>query len=240
MACQIGIPKGIIASVPKGYIVSPSLLSADFTRLADQIEEAEAAGAGWFHVDVMDGRFVPNLTMGPFIVEACRRATRLPLDVHLMIENPEALFKAFAEAGADWLTVHIEACPHIHKSLVTIQELGMKAGVALNPGTPPTAVSEIVHLADVTLVMTVDPGFSGGKYIPEMIDKVRTIRSWREAGKTKSLISVDGGVSAQTAPALAEAGADVFVAASSIFKHPRGIREGIRELQASLQAASVH
>jgi ribulose-phosphate 3-epimerase len=223
--------------MPKGSIISPSLLSADFTHLADQIHEAEAAGAGWFHIDVMDGHFVPNLTMGPFIVEACRRSTKLPLDVHLMIETPEALFESFAEAGADWLTVHIEACPHIHKSLEAIRALGMRAGVALNPGTPAGAISEVLHQVDLILIMTVDPGYSGGKYIPEMLDKIRTVRSWREAGRTKARIAVDGGISAQTAPAVAQAGADVFVAASAVFKHPQGIRAGIHDLRAALQPA---
>ncbi len=221
----------------KGFIISPSLLSADFACLAEQIHEAEAAGAGWFHIDVMDGHFVPNLTMGPVIVEACRRSTKLPLDVHLMIEAPETLFKAFAEAGADWLTVHIEACPHIHKSLATIHDLGMRAGVALNPGTPAVAISEVLPWLDLILVMTVDPGFSGGKYVPEMLDKIRTVRSWQETGRAKALISVDGGISAQTAPAVAQAGAEVFVAASAVFKHPQGIRGGIRALQAALEPA---
>lgn len=221
----------------KGFIIAPSLLSADFAHLAEQIHEAEAAGAGWFHIDVMDGHFVPNLTMGPVIVEACRRSTKLPLDVHLMIESPEALFQAFAAAGADWLTVHIEACAHIHKSLMTIHDLGMRAGVALNPGTPAVAISEVLSLLDLILVMTVDPGFSGGKYVPEVLDKIRTIRAWQQGGRTKGLISVDGGISAKTAPAVAEAGADVFVAASAIFGHPQGIRGGILALQAALQPA---
>jgi ribulose-phosphate 3-epimerase len=215
-------------------LLSPSILSADFTRLGDQIKEAEQAGADWFHIDVMDGHFVPNLTMGPFIVEACRRATRLPLDVHLMIEAPERLLKPFAEAGADWLTVHQETCPHLHRTLESIRGLGIKAGASLNPGTPSSTLSEVLPSLDLILIMTVDPGFSGGKYIPQM-DKIRTVSDWRSEGRTSARIAVDGGITPKTAPEVVQAGADVLIAASAVFKHPEGIRAGMESLRASIQ-----
>ena len=215
-------------------LLSPSILSADFTRLGDQIKEAEQAGADWFHIDVMDGHFVPNLTMGPFIVEACRRATRLPLDVHLMIEAPERLLKAFAEAGADWLTVHQETCPHLHRTLESIRGLGIKAGASLNPGTPANTLSEVLPSLDLILIMTVDPGFSGGQYIP-LLDKIRTVSAWRAEGRTSARIAVDGGITAKTAPEVVQAGADVLIAASAVFKHPEGIRPGMQSLRASIQ-----
>ena len=215
-------------------LLSPSILSADFTRLGDQLKEAEQAGADWFHIDVMDGHFVPNLTMGPFIVEACRRATRLPLDVHLMIEAPERLLKAFGDAGADWLTVHQETCPHLHRTLETIRGMGIKAGASLNPGTPATTLTEVLSSLDLILIMTVDPGFSGGKYIP-MLEKLRTVSSWRDEGRTQARIAVDGGIAPGTAPEVVQAGADVLIAASAVFKHPQGIRAGLDSLRASIQ-----
>jgi ribulose-phosphate 3-epimerase len=215
-------------------LLSPSILSADFTRLGDQLKEAEQAGADWFHIDVMDGHFVPNLTMGPFIVEACRRATRLPLDVHLMIEAPERLLKPFAEAGADWLTVHQETCPHLHRTLESIRGLGIKAGASLNPGTPASSLSEVLPSLDLVLIMTVDPGFSGGKYIP-LLDKIRTVSAWRDEGRTSARIAVDGGITPRTAPEVVQAGADVLIAASAVFKHQEGIRAGMESLRASIQ-----
>jgi ribulose-phosphate 3-epimerase len=215
-------------------LLSPSILSADFTRLGDQLKEAEQAGADWFHIDVMDGHFVPNLTMGPFIVEACRRATRLPLDVHLMIEAPERLLKPFADAGADWLTVHQETCPHLHRTLETIRGLGMKAGAALNPGTPARALDDVLSSLDLILIMTVDPGFSGGKYIP-LLEKIRMVSGWRDEGRTQARIAVDGGIAPKTAPEVVQAGADVLIAASAVFKHPQGIRAGLESLRASIQ-----
>ena len=215
-------------------LLSPSILSADFTRLGDQLKEAEQAGADWFHIDVMDGHFVPNLTMGPFIVEACRRATRLPLDVHLMIEAPERLLKAFAEAGAAWLTVHQETCPHLHRTLESIRGLGIKAGASLNPGTPASTLSEVLPSLDLILIMTVDPGFSGGQYIP-LLDKIRTVSAWRAEGRTSARIAVDGGITVKTAPEVVQAGADVLIAASAVFKHPEGIRPGMQSLRASIQ-----
>jgi ribulose-phosphate 3-epimerase len=215
-------------------LFAPSILSADFTRLGDQLKEAEQAGADWFHVDVMDGHFVPNLTMGPFIVEACRRATSLPLDVHLMIEAPERLLKPFAEAGSSWLTVHQETCPHLHRTLETIRGLGLKAGASLNPSTPVITLSEVLGSLDLILIMTVDPGFSGGKYIP-LLDKIHAARAWRDEGRTSALVAVDGGIAPSTAPEVVRAGADVLIAASAIFKHPQGIRAGLQSLRASVQ-----
>jgi len=216
-------------------LISPSILSADFTRLGDQLKQVEEAGADWVHIDVMDGHFVPNLTMGPFVVEACRRATSLPLDVHLMVEAPERLLKPFAEAGADWLTVHQETCPHLHRTLETIRGLGVKAGASLNPSTPASTLSEVLGSLDLVLVMTVDPGFSGGKYLP-LLDKIRTVRDWRERGLTSALVAVDGGITPKTAPEVVQAGADVLIAASAIFKHPDGIRAGVQSLRASIPA----
>jgi ribulose-phosphate 3-epimerase len=219
-------------------LFAPSILSADFTRLGDQLKEAEQAGADWFHIDVMDGHFVPNLTMGPFIVEACRRATSLPLDVHLMIEAPDRLLNAFGDAGADWLTVHQETCPHLHRTLETIRGLGMKAGASLNPSTPATTLSEVLTSLDLILIMTVDPGFSGGEYI-RLLDKIRTVCAWRDQGLTAARVAVDGGIAPNTAPEVVQAGADVLIAASAIFKHPDGIRAGLQSLRASVQQAQL-
>ncbi len=219
------------------YLLAPSILSADFANLGDAIGEAEAGGADWIHIDVMDGHFVPNLTMGPVVVEACRRVTELPLDVHLMVERPEGLLRAFAQAGADSLTVHIEACPHIHRTLSDIRDLGLKAGVALNPGTPAIAVSEVLHLVDVVLVMTVNPGYSGQPFLEEVVQKIAALRDRRDARGLAARLQVDGGITAQTAPRAAEAGAEVFVAASAVFGHPEGICAGIRGLRQALHPA---
>ncbi|MEW5830744.1 MAG: ribulose-phosphate 3-epimerase [Chloroflexota bacterium] len=215
----------------KNAIIAPSILSADFLRLGEQLAECEAAGAGWIHVDVMDGRFVPNISMGPVIVEACRRATQLPLDVHLMIEQPERHLEAFARAGADHLTVHVETCPHLHRTLQQIKELGCKAGVTLNPGTPAAAIQPVLHLADLVLVMSVNPGFSGQAFLPETVAKVAEIRATLDAINSPARLEVDGGISAGTLPQMRAAGADVFVAASAIFNHPAGIANGIQALR---------
>jgi ribulose-phosphate 3-epimerase len=215
----------------RDLILAPSILSADFTRLGEQIAECEAAGADWIHVDVMDGHFVPNLTMGPFVVAACRRATNLPLDVHLMVEHPENLLEAFAQAGASHLTVHVETCPEIVRTLETIRSLGCKAGVTLNPATPAEALREAVPFADLALVMTVHPGYSGQAFMPGMLPKVAQVRRMLDEAGAAAWLEVDGGVTSATMSEVRAAGADAFVAANAVFKHPDGIAAGIRELR---------
>ena len=215
----------------RSNVIAASILSADFTHLGDQIAECEAAGIDWIHVDVMDGHFVPNLTMGPFIVEACHRATRLPLDVHLMIEHPENLLEAFAQAGASSLIVHVETCPDITGTLKRIRSLGCKAGVTLSPATPATDIQPAMNLADQVLVMTVHPGYSGQGLMPEMLTKVAEIRHMLNEIHSQAWLEVDGGISAANISQVRDAGADAFVAASAIFHHPDGIRAGIRALR---------
>ncbi len=215
-------------------IIAPSILSADFTRLGEDIAACERAGADWIHVDVMDGQFVPNITLGPLVVEACRRATKLPLDVHLMIEKPENLLAAFAEAGADRLTVHVETCPHLHRTIQQIQSLGVKVGVTLNPGTPAIMLQEIYSLVDLILVMTVNPGFGGQRFIHSTLGKITEIRQTLDRINPNAWLEVDGGVSEETLPALLTAGADAFVAGNAIFKHPDGITGGLQTLRKSI------
>ncbi len=212
-------------------VIAPSILSADFTRLGEDIAACERAGADWIHVDIMDGHFVPNLTIGPLIVEACRRATRLPLDVHLMIENPDSLLEAFAKAGADRLTVHVETCPHLHRTIQHIRALGLKAGVTLNPATPAVMLKEIYPYLDLVLVMTVNPGFGGQTFIVETLSKVAEIRAALNLTGSQAWLEVDGGVSDKTLPALRAAGANAFVAGNAVFNHPDGIAGGILALQ---------
>jgi ribulose-phosphate 3-epimerase len=223
-----------------GIILSTSILSADFARLESQIKEAEDAGADWVHVDVMDGHFVPNLTMGPFIVETCRRITRLPLDVHLMVTNPEALVESFARAGADRLSVQVEATPHIHRLLENIRELGCSPGVVINPGTPASSLSEVLPLADLVLVMTVNPGYSGQAFIPSVVGKIAQVRQMINARGLSTYLQVDGGITTETLPSVYRAGANVIVAATSIFKHPQGIAAGIRALRQAAAEAGSH
>lgn len=220
--------------MPPSFTLSASILSADFACLKDQIQQAEAAGTDWIHIDVMDGHFVPNLTMGPFIVETVRRITSLPLDVHLMVSNPDVMIPWYASAGADWISVQVETCPNLHRTLQTIQQLGKKAGVVLNPGTPALFAAEVLSLADLVLVMSVNPGASGQKFIPSVVPKIRALAQGIREAQGNAVIEVDGGVVPQNLPLLYEAGARVFVAATAIFRHPEGISAGIDALRASL------
>lgn len=214
------------------YILAPSILSADFARLAEEVSAVEAAGADWIHVDVMDGHFVPNITMGPFIVETFRRITSLPLDVHLMIETPERYLEAFAKAGASGLTVHVETCPDIVGTLRQIKSLGCKAGAVLNPETPVGKIQPALAEADLILVMSVHPGYSGQRFMPETISKVSEIRKKLNALRSSAWLEVDGGIDTQTLPQMKEAGATAFVAATAVFKHPEGPAAGVRSLRA--------
>ncbi|MCS6994703.1 MAG: ribulose-phosphate 3-epimerase [Anaerolineales bacterium] len=216
------------------FVLAPSILSADFTRLGEEIRAAEEAGADWIHLDVMDGHFVPNMTIGPLVVEACRRATRLPLDVHLMIEQPERYLEAFARAGADRLTVHVETCPHLHRTLQQIRALGVRPGVTLNPGTPAVLLKEVLPLADLVLVMTVNPGFGAQSFLPETLPKIAEIRRMLAAIQSSAWLEVDGGVAEATLPQLIAAGANAFVAGNAVFKHPHGPGAGVRALKAVL------
>ncbi|MEW6404384.1 MAG: ribulose-phosphate 3-epimerase [Chloroflexota bacterium] len=216
------------------YLIAPSILSADFAHLGDQIAACESAGADWIHVDVMDGHFVPNMTIGPLVVEACKRVTKLPLDVHLMIEKPEQYLEAFAKAGASGLTVHVETCPHIHRTLEHIKSLGCRAGVTLNPGTHVTTVEPVLHLADLVLVLTVNPGFGGQAFLPETIGKITEIRRRLDALGSKAYIEVDGGIAANTLPLVKNAGANVFVAGNAVFKHAKGVKGGIQALRKAI------
>jgi len=214
-------------------VLAPSILSADFTHLGADLSTCQQAGADWIHVDVMDGHFVPNLTFGALMVAACRRVTDLPLDVHLMVEKPETLLEDFARAGATGLTVHLETCPHLHRTLQQIKSLGAQAGVANNPSTSAWALKEILPFADLILVMTVNPGFGGQKFI-DLTPKIREIRAMLTAINAPAWLEVDGGVSEQTAPLLLEAGADAFVAGNAIFRHAEGIAGGIRALKTKI------
>ncbi len=197
--------------------IAPSILSADFSKLGEEIKDVERGGADYIHVDVMDGHFVPNITIGPLIVEAIRPVTTLPLDVHLMIENPDQYIPQFASAGADIITVHVEACPHLHRTIQLIKENGAKAGVVLNPATPVDTIQHIIEDVDMVLLMTVNPGFGGQKFIKQVLPKIYAVS---EMAKSKNLsieIEVDGGVNKETAKLCIEAGANVLVAGSAVY-----------------------
>ena len=218
-------------------IIAPSILSADFARLGEEIRDAERAGADWIHVDVMDGHFVPNLTIGPLVVQAIRPHTSLPLDVHLMIERPDSLIPAFAEAGADLISVHAEACVHLHRTIRRIRELGVKAGVVLNPATPLAALDYVLEEVDLVLLMTVNPGFGGQVFIPAVLPKIAELRRrLEERGLGHVHVEVDGGISPETAPLVARAGADVLVAGSAVFGRPDR-KAAIEEIRRSVSEA---
>ncbi len=222
--------------MPEPVRIAPSILAADFTRLGAQIADAQAGGADSIHVDVMDGRFVPNISMGPLVVAAARRATSLPLDVHLMIVEPERHIPAFVEAGADIISVHVETCPHLHRVVQQIRELGAKPAVVLNPHTPAVLIEEILPEVDMVLVMTVNPGFGGQQFIPLTLHKIRQIRTMiTELGRSID-VQVDGGIDRETAPLVVAHGANVLVAGTSIFGATEGIRSAIAGLRAAASA----
>ena len=198
-------------------LIAPSLLSADFARLGEEIKAVEAAGADWIHVDVMDGHFVPNITIGPLIVEAVRPVTSLPIDVHLMIENPDHFIPDFAKAGADWISVQLEASVHLNRSVQLIRQCGAKPGVVLNPSSPIEALEWIIEDLDYVLIMSVNPGFGGQKFIPNSLEKVKQLHELIKAKKLNTLIQIDGGVNDKTIADIAAAGVDIFVAGSAIF-----------------------
>lgn len=212
--------------------IAPSILSVDFARLGEQIKAAEAGGADWIHVDVMDGHFVPNITIGPLIVKAIRPITGLTLDVHLMIEQPERYLADFAKAGADRLTVHVETCPHLHRTIQQIKELGLKAGVTLNPATPLSTLEEILPEIDLVLIMSVNPGFGGQSYIPASTAKIARLRRMLDELHSPAELEVDGGINLDTVAEVVQAGATVLVAGSAIFNNQASPAENIHRLRA--------
>ena len=209
-------------------IIAPSILAADFSRLGNEIKAVESAGADWIHADVMDGHFVPNITIGPLIVEAIRRVTSLPIDVHLMIENPDNYIPAFAEAGASWISVHVETCLHLNRSVQLIRECGARPGVVLNPSIPVQTLEWIIDNIDYVLIMSVNPGFGGQSFIRNSLEKVKALRQLIQQKNQNTLIEIDGGVNENTIAEIADAGVDVFVAGSAIF--------GSRDYQATIGA----
>jgi ribulose-phosphate 3-epimerase len=223
--------------MPNLIKIAPSFLTADFSRLGEEVRAAEAAGADYLHLDVMDGHFVPPITFGSLVVAAFRRLTKLPLDVHLMVERPERQLEAFAEAGATILTIHVEVCPHLHRVLQQIRDLGCRPGVCLNPATPLSAVEEVLGEVDQVMVMAVNPGWGGQKFIPSTLDKIRRLRAMLDERGLAVDIEVDGGVSVETAPRCVEAGARVLVAGSAIFNDRASVAENMQALRRGLVSA---
>lgn len=216
------------------YILAPSIIASDFTHIADEIAACESAGAGWLHMDVMDGRFVPTITIGPLFTEACKRVAKIPLDAHLMIEEPEKHIEAFAKAGVSNITVHVETCADVEKTIAQIQSLGCTAGVTLRPSTPLSALEPVLSKVDMVLVMSVNPGYSGQSFMPEMVDRVREVRARLDVVNPAADIEVDGGITVKTLPIMKEAGANIFVTGNAAFKHPQGTVAGVSALRACL------
>jgi len=214
-------------------IIAPSILSADFTRLGEELINIEQAGANWIHIDVMDGQFVPNITYGPIIVEACKRASNLVLDVHLMIEKPDLIIPEFAKAGADYISVHQEACTHLHRSLQLIKSFGVKAGVALNPATPLSSIEWIADQIDFVLIMSVNPGFGGQNFIKSSIEKIKALSQMLREKNPNAIIQVDGGINKDTIKSVSMAGATSFVAGSAIF-NTKDYKEAILSLRQNI------
>ncbi len=214
--------------------LAPSILSADFSRLGEQVAEATRAGADYIHVDVMDGHFVPNITIGASVVASLRTWTHLPLDVHLMIERPDCYISQFASSGANILTVHVEACSHLHKTIQSIKELGIKVGVALNPATPLSTIDEVMSQVDLILVMSVNPGFGGQTFIAESLSKISRLRKILDDKNLAIELEVDGGINIDNAHSIVEAGANVLAAGNSVFKAKEGINESLRRMREAI------
>lgn len=218
------------------FILAPSIIASDFAHIAEEVAAIESAGADWIHVDVMDGHFVPTITVGPLFVEALKRVTKLPLDVHLMISEPEKHVNAFANAGASNITVHVETCPDLPAMIKRIHALGCTAGVTLNPATPASALDAVLPTVELVLVMSVNPGYSGQKFMPDMVAKVEEIRAKLNALRSTAHLEVDGGMNAETIPLMKKAGANAFVTGNAAFKHPQGSAAGVKALKGILMA----
>ena len=218
--------------------LAPSILSADFARLGEQVAEVTRAGADYIHIDVMDGHFVPNITVGAPVVASVRSWTSLPLDVHLMIEHPERHISDFVASGADIITVHVEACTHLHRTIESIKQMGKKAGVALNPATPLNSIEEILPYVDLTLIMSVNPGFGGQSFIPETLSKITRLRKMLDEGKFNAELEVDGGITIDNAVSIVKAGANVLVVGNSVFKAKEGIIQSLQRLRRAVLSAS--